>query len=130
MTESSGRSATSPDVTVSVPDEVDPWGGAGGVPAQRGEFSGPDSGRCRVQRGRSTHRSFEPLPDLAAGLSAVPGGLGVELDASFSFAGVKWMPADALVDGSPIGVCLAAELAHPPGITAVTDTACTTIISP
>jgi len=52
---------------------------------------------------------FEPLPDLAGGLAAVPGGLGAEVGTPFTFAGQRWVPADA----TPIGAQLAAELRDP-----------------
>jgi hypothetical protein len=85
-----------------------------------GKVSDFGGGLARDRRGRFTRRLWEPLPDLAAALSAVPGGLGVELRSSFTFAGVRWARADAALDGSPIGVCLAAELAglEPPDVSA------------
>jgi hypothetical protein len=52
---------------------------------------------------------FEPLPDLVATLAAVPGGLGAEVGTPFTFAGQRWVPADA----TPIGAQLAAELRDP-----------------
>lgn len=55
-------------------------------------------------------RRFEPLPDLVAGLSAVAGGLGVSSPEAFTYAGISWTPADAGIDGSPIGFRLASEL--------------------
>jgi hypothetical protein len=81
------------------------------VPAQRSE-SEPTSDRpVRDRNGRFIKRSqFEPLPDLAAHLAAVPGGLGLELPAAFTFAGINWTPPDARPDGSPIGLRLAWEL--------------------
>jgi hypothetical protein len=76
------------------------------------EFIVSAEGRPMDRRGRFTHCSFEPLPDLAAGLSAVPGGLGTALPDSFRFASVQWTAGDARLDGSPIGASLAAELAQ------------------
>jgi hypothetical protein len=87
------------------------------VPQQRGEA--PDQqlepaqsdGQDRDAQGRFIRRTpFAPLPDLVAGLSAVPGGLGVERPTAFTFAGIDWEPADAAVDGAPIGFRLASEL--------------------
>jgi hypothetical protein len=87
------------------------------VPQQRGETppQGPEptepEGRTRDAQGRFSRRTpFAPLPDLVAGLSAVPGGLGVERPTAFTFAGVHWDTADAAVDGAPIGFRLASEL--------------------
>jgi hypothetical protein len=87
------------------------------VPQQRGETppQGPEptdpGGRTRDAQGRFIRRTpFAPLPDLVAGLAAVPGGLGVEPRTPFTFAGIDWEPADAAVDGCPIGFSLAREL--------------------
>jgi hypothetical protein len=87
------------------------------VPQQRGETppQGPEptdpEGRTRDAQGRFIRRTpFAPLPDLVAGLSAVPGGLGVKRPTAFTFAGIHWDTADAAVDGSPIGFRLAREL--------------------
>lgn len=67
--------------------------------------------RARDELGRFVKgRRFEPLPDLVAGLSAVAGGLGVPSPEAFTFAGISWTPADAGIDGSPIGFRLASEL--------------------
>jgi hypothetical protein len=102
MRETVGSTAAGSDVQVPVPDEGATGSATGVVPLQRGESSGPDDGRDSNLRSGRGRRPFDPLPDLAAGLSAVPGGLGVELFAPFSFAGVEWTAADAALDASPI----------------------------
>lgn len=52
----------------------------------------------------------------------MPGGLGVELVALFSFAGVTWTEADAAVGGSPIGARSSRGTCPLAGIPAVTGT--------
>ena len=81
------------------------------VPEQRDKsHSSRSGGRPRDARGRFIKVSAAtPLPD-SGGLAPVCAGRGVSLPVAFTFAGIDWTPADAGIDGSPIGFRLASEL--------------------
>ena len=57
----------------------------------------------------ATQEPIGALPDLAAALGAIPGGLGTEVAENFSFAGQEWTTVDADAYGTPIGMQLAME---------------------
>ncbi|MGQ0481811.1 MAG: hypothetical protein ACT4O0_12415 [Pseudonocardia sp.] len=79
--------------------------GYGGAPAQ----AAPTDGARYPNEWRELSTAADPLPELAAAATAVPGGLGAELVEDFIFAGQRWVAADAGPFGTPIGAQLALE---------------------